>query len=375
MNSNLLPRMIALAVVIVVGVYYIGFDVMQYRITSQPFPVTVLMPSAGGLYSGADVTYRGVQVGTVTALDLDPRERGRQAGHRRGRSASPTTGPSGSRSCRPSASSTSTSQPTSGDGPDLTAGSVIPADRVILPTPIGTCAGGPQHHAPEHQPPGSAYRRELSWPAPSSAPDPDLRSIIVTGQRLFDALVAAQPETVNLVDRRPERPEDAAGDRRRPCHLQPGPGLADRAAAQLQQRHPGTDPEQPGRRGAAQPVPGADSAAIAALVSNLAPTPQVTDENQPGPPGRLRAAPCRLRRPGVGGRRRPGPRPTRVQHRRSGVRLHPREPDAGTDAGGGHTGADQHVHLHGSGHARARSRQHSDRPGRVSAAEFRLASG
>ena len=59
MNSKLLPRMIALAVVIFLGVYYIVFDVMQYRVTSQPFPVTVLMSSAGGLYSGADVTYQG----------------------------------------------------------------------------------------------------------------------------------------------------------------------------------------------------------------------------------------------------------------------------------------------------------------------------
>ena len=53
-----MPRMIALAVVIVVGVYYIVFDVMQYRIASPPMAVTVLMPGAGGLYSGADVTYR-----------------------------------------------------------------------------------------------------------------------------------------------------------------------------------------------------------------------------------------------------------------------------------------------------------------------------
>src|SRR5580700_371344 len=72
MRRSLVPRMVALAVVIVVGVYYIAFDVMQYRVAAQPFPVTVLMPSAGGLYTGADVTYRGVQVGTVTALDLNP---------------------------------------------------------------------------------------------------------------------------------------------------------------------------------------------------------------------------------------------------------------------------------------------------------------
>ena len=72
MSQKFLPRMIALAVVIVVGVYYIVFNIMQYHITSQPFPVTVVMPTAGGLYTGADVTYRGVQVGTVTALDLQP---------------------------------------------------------------------------------------------------------------------------------------------------------------------------------------------------------------------------------------------------------------------------------------------------------------
>ena len=86
--------MIALAVVIVVGVYYIAFDVMQYHVTSQPFPVTVLMPSAGGLYSGADVTYRGVQVGTVTALDLDPRDVAVKLAIRRGRAHSrQRTGP------------------------------------------------------------------------------------------------------------------------------------------------------------------------------------------------------------------------------------------------------------------------------------------
>ena len=62
--------MIGLLLVIVIGVYYIVFDVLQFRVTSQPFAVTVVMPTAGGLYTGADVTYRGVQVGRVSALDL-----------------------------------------------------------------------------------------------------------------------------------------------------------------------------------------------------------------------------------------------------------------------------------------------------------------
>ena len=108
MNSKLLPRMLALVVVVFLGVYYIAIDVLQYRVTSQPFPVTVLMSSAGGLYSGADVTYRGVQVGKVTALDLGPTEVSVKLGINAG-SRFPTTVRSGSRNFRPWASSTSTS--------------------------------------------------------------------------------------------------------------------------------------------------------------------------------------------------------------------------------------------------------------------------
>ena len=162
--------MIALAVVIVVGVYYIVFDVMQYHVTSQPFAVTVLMPSAGGLYSGADVTYRGVQVGTVTALDLDPGNVAVKLGDRRRASTSPTTDRSGSRSSRPWASSTSTCSRPRGSGPDLHSGTVIPADRVVLPTPIGTALVDLGTMLKSINPQDLRPTR-TSWPAPSSAPD------------------------------------------------------------------------------------------------------------------------------------------------------------------------------------------------------------
>ena len=55
---------------------------------------------------------------------------------------------------------------------------------------------------------------------------PDLRTIIVTGQRLSDALIAAQPETVNLVvDGQTDLQtlEATDGDL---GHLLPGPGFA-----------------------------------------------------------------------------------------------------------------------------------------------------
>ncbi|HLI23442.1 MAG TPA: MlaD family protein, partial [Acidimicrobiales bacterium] len=73
MRWSLVPRMVALAVVVVLGVYYIGVDVLGLRAGRQPYVVSVLLPRAGGIYTEANVTYRGVPVGTVERLDLSVR--------------------------------------------------------------------------------------------------------------------------------------------------------------------------------------------------------------------------------------------------------------------------------------------------------------
>src|SRR5580700_2286300 len=132
MRRSLVPRMVALAVVIVVGVYYIAFDVMQYRVTSQPFVVTVLMPSAGGLYAGADVTYRGVQVGKVTALDLSQTEVAAKLGINPGQHI-PDNGSVDVKELSALGENYVDLQPTSSSGPDLQNGTVIPASRVAVP--------------------------------------------------------------------------------------------------------------------------------------------------------------------------------------------------------------------------------------------------
>lgn len=197
MNQKLLPRMIALAVVIVIGVYYIVFDIMQYHVTSQPFPVTVLMPSAGGLYTGADVTYRGVQVGTVTALDLDPGKVAVKLAIHAGQQI-PDNGPVQVKELSALGEQYLDLQPATGSGPELRSGTVIPANRVTLPTPIGTAlvdlntllqSVNTQDLVTDENFLASAF----------TGTGPDLRTIVVTGQRLSDALIAAQPETVNLV--------------------------------------------------------------------------------------------------------------------------------------------------------------------------------
>ncbi len=197
MNSKLLPRMIALAVVVFLGVYYIVFDVMQYRVTSQPFPVTVLMSSAGGLYSGADVTYRGVQVGKVTALDLGPTEVSVKLGIDPGQQI-PDNGPVRVKELSALGEQYVDLQPKSPSGPHLHSGSVIPANRVVLSTPIGSTLVDLNKMLQSINP-HDLQTDENFLASAFVGTGPDLRTIIVTGQRLFNALVAAQPETVNLV--------------------------------------------------------------------------------------------------------------------------------------------------------------------------------
>ena len=43
-------RLIAFLGVFIVGLYFIGVDILNYHLGAQPFTVTVLVPAASGLY-------------------------------------------------------------------------------------------------------------------------------------------------------------------------------------------------------------------------------------------------------------------------------------------------------------------------------------
>ncbi len=277
MNQHLLPRMIALAVVIVVGVYFIVFDIMQYHITSQPFPVTVLMPSAGGLYTGADVTYRGVQVGTVSALDLDPGDVAVKLAMTAGEHI-PDNGPVRVKELSALGEQYLDLQPDTASGPELRPGTVIPANRVTLPTPIGTAlvdlnsmiqSVNSQDLVTDEDFLASAF----------VGTGPDLQTIIVTGQRLSNALIAAQPETVNLVvDGQTDLQTLEATDGDLATFSQ---GLAS-LTAQLRDSNADVQALIRNSQSAEQqlnPFLASDSAQITGLVSNLATDSQVTAEN------------------------------------------------------------------------------------------------
>jgi hypothetical protein len=146
-------------------------------------------------------------------------------------------------------------EPATSGRPFLRAGSVIAASRIILPTPIGTSlinlgillnSINPQ----------DLQTVESFLTTAFIGTGPSLRTIIVTGQQLFDSLVAAQPETVNLVvDGRTDLDTLKATDGDLTTFTQ---GLAQltEQLKQLEQRPPGAYRQRGRRRGPDRPVPG-----------------------------------------------------------------------------------------------------------------------
>jgi phospholipid/cholesterol/gamma-HCH transport system substrate-binding protein len=197
MNRRTLPRLIAFLGILISGFYFIGIDVLNYRIGAQPFTVTALMPTASGLYPGAGVSYRGTSVGQVTSLDLSPTGVAVKLGIDPG-TRIPDNGLAKVKQLSALGEQYLDLQPDRAGGPYLRAGSVIPASRIVLPTPIGTALVDLSTLLKSLN--GNDLQTFESWLASAFiGTGQGLRQIITTGQELFDSLAAAQPETVNLI--------------------------------------------------------------------------------------------------------------------------------------------------------------------------------
>ncbi|HUS21752.1 MAG TPA: MlaD family protein [Aeromicrobium sp.] len=66
-------RLIAFAIVSALGLTYVGGNYLGIvdRILGHGYNVNVILPASGGIYEGAEVTYRGVKVGKVDKMTVD----------------------------------------------------------------------------------------------------------------------------------------------------------------------------------------------------------------------------------------------------------------------------------------------------------------
>jgi phospholipid/cholesterol/gamma-HCH transport system substrate-binding protein len=73
MTRAIRTRLIAFAVISALGLTYVGGNYLGLvdRILGRGYKVDVILPASGGIYEGAEVTYRGVKVGKVDKMTVD----------------------------------------------------------------------------------------------------------------------------------------------------------------------------------------------------------------------------------------------------------------------------------------------------------------
>jgi phospholipid/cholesterol/gamma-HCH transport system substrate-binding protein len=131
-------QLIAFLVVTLLGVGYAGFRYAGFGslFGATTYPVRMQLADSGGIFTGADVTYRGVSVGRVGQLTLIPDGVEVQLDIRRDAPAIPADVDAAVHNLSAIGEQYVDLQPATDSGPVLEAGSVIPVSRTTTPVPV-----------------------------------------------------------------------------------------------------------------------------------------------------------------------------------------------------------------------------------------------
>lgn len=198
MSRGIIFRLIALLLVTAAGVYYIAIDAVGVKIGRQTYTVHAFLPEAAGIYTNASVTYRGVTVGKVTAVHLAPDHVTVDLAIKDG-TRIPANSVATVRELTAAAEQYMDLVPPGADPPYLTNGAVIPENQTKVPTSIGTLLNTVNSlvnsiHASDLNTVTTAFAQGLQNAGT------DLRSIVVDGSQLMQALQTAIPGTVQLIN-------------------------------------------------------------------------------------------------------------------------------------------------------------------------------
>lgn len=200
MTRGIAVRLFALVAAFVLGLYYILFHALGVSAGAQPYDVTVTLPSAGGLYAHASVTYRGVQVGTVRSVRLTATGVVVTAAVRH-RFRIPQDVTVGVHNLSAAGEEYLDLVPTSSSaaGPYLHGGSVVAGDAASIPTQVGTLLQDVGRLSATVSPQDlSTVTTELGTGLGGTGDD--LRSIVQDTLTLVRDLHPVQPATIDLID-------------------------------------------------------------------------------------------------------------------------------------------------------------------------------
>jgi phospholipid/cholesterol/gamma-HCH transport system substrate-binding protein len=132
-------QLLAFVVVTVLGVGYVSVRYLGAGALfgAGPYPVTLQLTDSGGIFTGADVTYRGVSVGRVGPMRLTTQGVDAQLDIEPDAPPIPADSDAVVSNLSVIGEQFVDLRPVRGDGPTLRAGSVIPASRTSTPVPIG----------------------------------------------------------------------------------------------------------------------------------------------------------------------------------------------------------------------------------------------
>jgi phospholipid/cholesterol/gamma-HCH transport system substrate-binding protein len=131
-------QLVAFLLITVVGVGYAGFRYAGFGdlFGATTYPVRVQLAASGGIFTGADVAYRGVSVGRVGPLTLTPDGVEVQLDIREDAPPIPADVDAAVRNLSAIGEQYVDLQPTSDGEPYLEAGAVIPVSRTTTPVPV-----------------------------------------------------------------------------------------------------------------------------------------------------------------------------------------------------------------------------------------------
>ncbi|MHA6617595.1 MlaD family protein [Pseudonocardia sp. DLS-67] len=131
-------QLVAFLLVTIAGVGYAGFRYAGFGdvFGTTTYPVRVELARSGGIFTGADVTYRGVSVGRVGPLTITPDGVEAQLDIRRAAAAIPADVDAAVHNLSAIGEQYVDLQPASDGAPYLEDGSVIPVGRTSTPVPV-----------------------------------------------------------------------------------------------------------------------------------------------------------------------------------------------------------------------------------------------
>jgi phospholipid/cholesterol/gamma-HCH transport system substrate-binding protein len=196
-RGRVFAQLVIFASISIAVIAYALFGVIGVSVLDRPYSITVQLATGGGIFTGSDVTYRGVHAGRVTSVRLNPNGVTVTASIDHGRHI-PANAIAQVHALSVVGEQYLDFVPTAAAGPYLHGGSVVPLSRTR--TPIQTA----QLMLDLEQWLTSLNTKDVTTVSDELANafggvGPQLREVIVDGTVLADELARAQPATLDLL--------------------------------------------------------------------------------------------------------------------------------------------------------------------------------